>query len=273
MKTILLLTNFTKASEYAIEQFFRVYGQKFSNQYQFILLNAWHQPRTGHFQMINLEETLQEISKIDLKKQQHSLNRLFSDINLNILPRSEKGEVVQVVNRLSEIFDPDLIVLGTKGSNLPREIIAGSTTSRILRKAKAPVLMIPESVRFDRPEKIVFITDLDVCEKEGEFEKLTDIARGFMSEFIVLHVYKNDKPDYNLFEACMEKYLTGINYSFVYQQHVNPVEGISEYAHNINADMLALILKDSRLLAHILKYHVNSKLTQRAERPMLILHE
>jgi nucleotide-binding universal stress UspA family protein len=273
MKTIFLLTNFTKASEYAIEQFIRVYGQKFASQYQFILLNAWHQPKTGQSQMIKLDDTLQEISQIDLKKQLYTLNRLFSEINLNILSRSEKGEVVPVVNRLSETYDPDLIVLGTKGSNLLREILIGSTTGRILRKAKAPVLMIPESVRFARPEKIVFITDLEVCEKEGEFKKLTDLARAFMSEFIVLHIYKDEKPDYQLFEACMEKYLTGINYAFIYQQHLHPVEGISEYAHNINADMLALILKDSRLLAHILKYHVNSKLTQRAELPMLILHE
>lgn len=273
MKTILLLTNFTKASEYAIEQFIRVFGPKFCDQYQFLLLNAWHQPKTGHFQMINLEETLEEISRIDLKKQQFSLNRLFSDINLNILTHSEKGEVVSVVNRVSATYDPELVVLGTKGSNLVREILVGSTTGRILRKVKAPVLMIPESVRFDRPEKIVFITDLEVCENESEFKKLTDIARVFMSEFIVLHINKDEKPDYQLFEACMEKYLEGINYSFVYQQHVNPVQGISEYAHNINADMLALILKDSRLLANILKYHVNSKLTQKAELPMLILHE
>ena len=273
MKTILLLTNFSATSEKAIESFMLVFAPKLAENYEFILLNTWNQPRTGHFQMINLDDYLEEISGFDLEKQQAKIIRLLPGLKPRIKIQSFKGEIANIVNYLSEKQNPDLVVLGTKGSNVLRELLVGSTTGRIVRQVNAPVLVIPESAQFQRPERIVFATDLKECTNEADFQKLTDIVREFMAEFIILHIYKEEKPDVAKFETCMAKYLDGINYSFHYKQHVQVEQGISEFAVNMNANLLAMILHDDNLLAKLFKHSVASKLTQRAELPLLIIHE
>jgi nucleotide-binding universal stress UspA family protein len=273
MKTILLLTNFTEISSRAIERFMLVFGPKILSSSKFVLLNAWRQPRTGRFQLINLDEYLGEISGNELKLEQEKLLNLFPGNRPKIRIESKQGDIVAVLNRVCETHKPDLIVMGTKGSNIWRELLAGRTTGRIVRKARAPVLIIPESADFKFPQRIVLASEMKKCKNEKEFIKLTAIVRLFMSEFIILHIYKDERPDTEAFENCMKKYLEGITYQFQYKSNLRVAEAIIEFSNNMKADLLAMICHDENLLVKILKHSVSTRLTQMAEIPMLIIHE
>lgn len=271
MKTILLLTNFSGPAEKAIKEFLKVFAPKMQEDVHYILLHSWHQPRTGHFQMINLDDHLEQASQFDLETQRDELVMLFPALKNKLKIESRKGEIAGVVNAYSEKHPTELVVMGTKGYNVIREVLL-STTGRIVRQVQAPVLLIPEREPFTHPDRIVFASDLKECSNETDFEKLTDIVRTFMAEFIILHIYRDDRPDPAEFENCMTKYLDGINYSFQYKQHVNVAEGITDFANNMKAGMLALILRDSSLLANLFKHNTTRRIAQKAELPLLILH-
>lgn len=273
MKTILLLTNFTETSARAIERFMLVFAPKLADSCKFILVNAWRQPRTGHFQMINLDDYLKEVSGFELMKEQAKLVKMLPGIKPKIKVESMNGDIVGVLNLMSETHKPDLIVMGSKGVNVMRDLLAGSNTGRIVRQVKAPVLIIPETVEFKYPQRIVLASELKECSNEEDFKKLTDIIRMFMSEFIVLHIYKDEKPETEQFEECMKKYLEGINYEFEYKQHVQVAEAITEFSVNMKADLLAMICRNENLIVKLFKHSVSTKLTQRAELPLLIIHE
>jgi nucleotide-binding universal stress UspA family protein len=273
MKTIYLLTNFSEAADKAISNFIRIYGKRLKESYRFTLVNAWKQPRTGHFQMINLDEYLAEISMNDLKKQAGILAELLHIEERDIDVISRKGDIVDVVNELAESETPELIVMGTKGSNLLRELLIGSTTGRILRQIKLPTLVVPETIALKNPDRIVFATDLNECRNEDDFEKLTNLVRRFMSEFLILHIYKVEKPDVSKYEKCMEQYLNGINYSFHYKQHVDVETGILEFVSLMKAGLLAMIGRKDDLLLSLFKHSVTQGITQQAEVPMLIIHD
>ena len=273
MKNILLLTNFTESSSRAIEQFMRVFAPKLAETCQFILLHAWRQPRTGRFQMINLDDYLQEVSGYELQKEQARLIKMLPGRKPRIALESKHGDIVAVLNLVCEERDPDLIVMGTKGSSIFREVLAGRTTGRIIRKMKVPLLIIPESVEFRYPQRIVLASEMEECTNEEDFKRLADIVRLFMSEFIILHVFKDEKPPTDRFENCMKKYLDGISYEFQYLQHMQVAEAITEFSSNMKADLLALVCHNENLLIKLFKHSVSTKLTQRAELPMLIIHE
>ncbi len=273
MKTILLLTNFTEASSRAIEQFMLVFAPKIADSCQFILLNAWRQPRTGRFQMINLDSYLEEISGYELQREQAKLIKLLPGIKPRIKLESKHGDIVAVLNLVCETYHPDLVVMGTKGSSVLRELLAGSTTGRIVRKIKAPILVIPESTGLKYPQRIVMASEMKECKNEEDFRKLTDIVRLFMSEFIMLHIYKDDKPESEPFESCMKQYLEGINYSFQYKAHHHVAAAIAEFSSNMKADLLAMICHNENLLIKLFKHSVSAKLTQQAELPILMIHE
>ncbi len=273
MKSIFLLTNFSEAASKAIRSFISVYGPRLAGNCKLKLVNAWNQPRTGHFQMINLDEYLEEISVADLQHELSVLTREYQWPEKDLEIVSKKGDIVDVVNQLTETGKPDLIVAGTKGSNLMREILIGSTTGRILRQVKLPTLLIPENIEFTNPERIVFATDLQECKNQEDFEKLTNLVRLFMSEFLILHIYKVEKPDVGYFEKCMEQYLEGINYSFYYEQHVNIESGILDFVANLKCGLLSMIGRKDELLIQLLKHSVTQGIVQRAAIPMLIIHE
>ena len=273
MKTILLLTNFTKTSSRAIEQFMLVFSPKLADSCKFILLNAWKQPRTGQSQLLNLDDYLREISGFELMKEQARLIKLLKGIKPVIKVESAHGDIVGVLNLLYESNKPDLIVMGSKGSGILRDLLAGSTTGRIVRQMRSPILIIPEKVEFKYPQRIVLASEMKECTNEKDFEQLTEIVRLFMSEFVVLHIYKEEKPETEKFEKCMKKYLEGINYEFQYKQHHHIAESITEFSVNMKADLLAMICHNENLLVKLFKHSVSTKLTQRAELPMLIIHE
>ena len=71
----------------------------------------------------------------------------------------------------------------------------------------------------------------------------------------------------------MKKYLEGINYEFEYIQHLHIADAITEFSVNRKADLLAMICHNENLLVKLFKHSVSTKLTHRAELPLLIIHE
>jgi len=273
MKSILLLTNFTETSARALERFMLVFGPKIADSCKFTLLNAWRQPKTGRFQMINLDSYLEEISGFELQKEQAKLIKLLPGLKPRIKLESKHGDIVAVLNVYCKAHNPDLIVMGTKGSSVLRELLAGSTTGRIVRKLRAPMLIIPESAEFKFPRRIVLASEMKECKNEEGFKKLTEIVRLFMSEFIILHIYKDEQPDGKYFEECMMKYLEGISYDFQYKPHLQVAEAIMEFCSNMKADMLSMVSHNENLLIKLFKHSVSAKITQQADLPMLLINE
>jgi nucleotide-binding universal stress UspA family protein len=53
------------------------------------------------------------------------------------------GDVVDVILGMGEDFDVDLIVMVTSGHDSLLDMLRGSTTERVLRGARCPLLAIP----------------------------------------------------------------------------------------------------------------------------------
>ncbi|MBN2173888.1 MAG: universal stress protein [Bacteroidales bacterium] len=273
MKTTLLLTNFSETARKAITNYLKIFYELDGEDARFILFNAWSQPKAGRFQMINLDETLSDFSRQDLKTELDKIKKSLNEKDIKIELESRKGDLVSLIQDFAENVPIDLVVMGTKGSSIWHEVLVGSTTSRVVRLIDTPVLVIPELVDFKRPDKIVFASDLNECKKEEDFKRLTDIVRFFQSEFLILHIYEEEKPDVEYFESCMENYLSGINYSFFYVQNVDIAQGITSFTKNMGAGLLAMIEKEGNLLSKLFRHSVTNQLTLSAQHPLLIMHE
>ena len=273
MKTIVLLTNFSETSRKAITSYLKVYSQYVKEDCKFILLNTYSRIKTGQSQMVRFEDVLEQYSKQDLKNEMQILNEIPELQNLDIEPHSKYGDLVDVVERINKERGIDLVVMGTKGSNLVRELLMGSDTDRLIRLSKTPVLAIPENIEFKKPEKIVFATQLEECKNKEEFRKLIGIIKSFDAELLILNVFKENKPTVPFFESRLEDELEDIKRSFSYVQNTDIAAGISEFAKNNNAQLLTIIDHKVNILSQLFKYSVKYKLTQSAELPLLIIHE
>ena len=98
------------------------------------------------------------------------------------------------INDLVATKDIDLIVMGTKGATGAKELFLGSNTVYVLRKAEAPVLVIPENCLFAPVQRILFPTDYKTHYKPNELQNITTVAKMCNASITVLHV----KEEYDL---------------------------------------------------------------------------
>ena len=101
------------------------------------------------------------------------------------------------INNLASAKDIDMVIMGTKGATNAREIFLGTNTVYVMRKAKIPVMIIPENVSFIPLKRFLFPTDYWTRYNREELDFLVDTAKFCNSEITVLHV----KEEYELTES------------------------------------------------------------------------
>lgn len=271
MKTILMLTDFSETSRKANISYLKLHSE-LKRDCKFGLLNVYAAPKTGQSHLLKLDDILEQYSLQDLKQEKIIIDETPELKTLDIDLISGNGDLVKVIDQLDEKRPIDLIVLGSKGSNVLKQLILGSNTSRVVRLSKTPVLLIPESINFTRPKKIVFATDLKECRFEKHFERLLKIIRFFDVQLLILNVFKKEKPDVQIFEELMNVHLKEIPHSFHYLQHAHPATGITEFLNTQQADMLALIERPGNLLVKLFRQSVSNQLALSSEMPLLIFH-
>ncbi len=267
----MMLTNFSEASRKAIISYLKVHTE-LKCECKFGLLYVYGMPKTGQAQLANVDDVLEQFAQQDLKKEKKIIDGTQGLDKLDMDLIAGQGDLIRVIKQLDEKRPIDLIVLGTKGSNVLKQLILGSTTSKIVRKATTPVLVIPENIDFKKPEKVVFATDLKECRFGQHFERMAKIIRFFGAELLILNVYADTRPDTRIFEEMMDIYLRDIPHSYHYVQNGDPANEISKFVNNRQADMLALIERPGNLLVKLFRHSVTNQMALNAEIPLLVFH-
>jgi len=273
MKTILLLTNFSETSRNAIISYLKIHPKDTKEKYKFLLLNVYSRLKTGQSQLVKFEDVLEQFSLQDLRKEYNHILEIPGMDELDIELVSRHGDLVDVIEVINHEQSVEMAVMGTKGSNIMKELLLGSDTDRFVRMSRNPLLVIPENIEFKKPDKIVYACFLTESDNTAEFEKLASIVKLFNAELMVLHVYKDEQPPVAYFEERSKSIANGINISFHYVQNTNVAAGISEFVKEQNAGLLALIDKRVGLLTKLFRQSVMDKFASSASQPLLIIHK
>lgn len=61
----------------------------------------------------------------------------------------------------------DLVVMGTQGATGAGDVLFGTNTIHVIKKAASPILAVPSEFTYKTPKRILFPTDYGmVCQKE-----------------------------------------------------------------------------------------------------------
>lgn len=149
-KKILLPTDGSKNSEKAIEHALRIAELEDS---EIIILNV-----VDSVYLTGLpEEDLITKSELILEEEsQKIINHVKSIIenmeeeekgfkidHVKLTPRTEEGNAADVILKLSEKEDVDLIVIASSGKHMLDRFLLGSVTEKTVRHSTVPILVIP----------------------------------------------------------------------------------------------------------------------------------
>ena len=220
-------------------------------------------------------------TKSKLKFIEADLKKSF-DAELNCESLLAHGNLINTLEKIIAVQQPDLIVMGTKGASGLKKILIGSNTVKLISNTKVPVLVIPEVAKFDYffnkgKNRIVLATDLDSLENEEALNVLKEIALLIIeSKVRVLSVRpkntrlagsKRMERDFLLsfFNPEIESERVTVFSSSV-------IGGINFYLNQKNMDtgLLAMIARDS---GHLIQKHYTREMASHTHLPLLVLHD
>jgi nucleotide-binding universal stress UspA family protein len=183
----------------------------------------------------------------------------------------EMGNAFNGISEAIEGHNPNLVIMGSKGSSGFEEMMIGSNTEKVVRHSKCPVITIKSAVNPSDFKKVVFASDFNENDEElatrmKELQELLDIdlylviintPNNFESTRESSKRIKNFANKYNIRHAVAEIYNSS-----------SEEKGIVEFAEDINADMIAMSTHGNTGLKHFFSGSIAEDVVNHSKRPV-----
>ncbi len=185
-----------------------------------------------------------------------------------------RDDLEYAIDAVVKKYNIDLIIMGTKGSTLAKELVMGSNTIRLLKKIKTcPILIIPDGQDFEVPKQIGFPTDFNRFYGE-ELLPLKRFSELHKSKIRILHINEEenltDTQNYNL--AMLKAYLEEHAHTFHWvPDHGKKADEIIDFINTHDIDILAMINYKHSFMESIINEPIIKKLGFHPEVPFLVI--
>ena len=191
MKRILLPTDFSENSLKAIQYALLIYKDI---KCTFYLVHTFTPPvyeteyLYGSSIQFELGDILRKSSEEQMEELRAQLEDQYSNPNHTFIGRIAFNTLLDEISQTVEAENIDLIVMGTQGATNAAEILIGTNTIHVIKRAHCPVIAIPQKFELKTPKEILFPNDYEIRFKKESFTQLSQIADLHGSRINVLHV-------------------------------------------------------------------------------------
>jgi hypothetical protein len=171
---------------------------------------------------------------------------------------------------------PEYIVMGTRGAEGLRKIFLGSNTSKIMESARCPVIIVPETARYEGIRHITYCTDYH----KGDFstlKMLVHFARNHEAHINVLHVYKGEHLESE--KQKMRDMIGEVNGALKYEKISyqvlmvsDPLTKFDEYISAYSTNLLAMSTGHRALIDKLLDKSEVKELSYHTKIPLMVFH-
>jgi len=225
---------------------------------------------------INLEEGEKET----IESFMNSLKEYIADCNIttvkmsyDIAPGVPEDEIINYCDS----YNPELVVMGTKGKGTGVGSIIGSVTASVINKITFPVLAIPEKYTFigeENVRNVMYVTDFD----ESDFltlKSLINLTDQLNLDIQCVHIGDPNSWDKVKMEGLMKYFAevygkTQVTYSFVSEK--NLLADLDQLIRAKSINILSLTAHRQRILDKLFKRNITKKLFYHTGIPLLVFH-
>jgi nucleotide-binding universal stress UspA family protein len=275
MKTILVPTDFSESAYNAAHYAIGLASQLQASQ--IVLYHAYEMiipvpDLPSSLPLFNLEE-LHASSMEGLTRMQTVLQpTLPATCSIRILAENEL--LAANIQRICEQVQADYIVMGITGGNPLDDILVGSNTVDVVKRAPVPVFVIPVNAKFARIEKVVFACDFKHAVRSVQWNLFVQVLEILQPELHVVHIGKEGKEFARTQEQqAWEERLMPFKPTYTHMNHAPIAEGITLFAAEKNASLLLLIPKKQGLFDGIFKRSTTARIAFKTNIPLLSIHE
>lgn len=277
MKKILVPTDFTPTAENAIETA-RMLAKK--NEAEIIFLNVIE---LNSGEAINASGGPSSYATFadgiliqeSIKRAEEEMARL---VDVSKFQGIKSEYEIKLGNPFGHIFSAiedhniDFIVMGTKGASGLSEILIGSNTEKVVRKAKCPVLALKESLTENSFKDIVYATNFGTNEA-GVVDAIKNLQSVFNSKvhLVWINTPNNFKSDATN-RPLLDKFVTDHNIdnctTHVYSDIIAE-DGIRNFAEYIGAGLIVMGTNSYTGISRLIRGSIAEDMINHAVRPVM----
>lgn len=226
---------------------------------------------------INLEESEKETMESFLKGlRDYVIECGIQAVRLSyeISPGVPEDEIL----RFSESYQPDLVIMGTRGKGTGVGSIMGSVTASVINRIAFPILAIPEKYTFvgeKNVKNLLYVTDFD----ESDFvtlKSLMNLTDQLDLDIHCVHIGNDPKSwDKVKMEGLMEYFRksygkTQVTYYFISQK--NLLNDLDQLIRDKSINILSLTAHRQSIVDKLFKPNITKKLFYHTSIPLLVFH-
>jgi nucleotide-binding universal stress UspA family protein len=290
MQNILATTDFSEAAGRAVERAAMVAAQSggrlgITNVISRGTLNALHDlmaPASSD----DIEDTLVQ----DALAQLHQLADVVAKCHaISTEVSVSAGSVLRQIDSYAEAIQADLLVLGAHGANFMRDLLLGSTTERVLRKTRRPMLIVKQVPQRAYTRVLV---PVDFSERSMAALSLANVVAP-TAEVVLLHAFEVpyegqlrlagvEESKVNQLRAAAREDAVQRLGELVAQAalppervrhmlvHGQPASGIVEQAKALDCDLIAMGKQGLRMIEELLLGSVTRRVLEHAHCDVLV---
>jgi nucleotide-binding universal stress UspA family protein len=180
------------------------------------------------------------------------------------------GPTATMINSFAKDKKADLIVVGTKGASGLKEIMIGSNTEKIVRTSAIPVIAIKKTFK-DKIKNIAFANSLLEDEEvlATQVKALQDFFKAKL-HIVFINTPANFRRDGEIrqeLKAFAKRYMFK-DFTISIYNDMDQESGLTNFAKEIKADMVALGTHGRKGLAHLMSGSIAENVVNHIECPI-----
>jgi nucleotide-binding universal stress UspA family protein len=195
--------------------------------------------------------------------------------NIEVKHLLVEGDPQEEIEKASERYNVDLIIMGNKKGGVFRRIFSGDTVADMIESGSRKILAISEDVHFRPVKTIVYASAISFRDHEN-INELSEYAREFDAEIIVLNVKDKLEQEYPEIAAVMlDEIIEHVHYNnikLITKTGTNVAVIIKKFTEEMDTDLLVMATHNRSFLDALLAGSTTEKVLNMASQPMLIFH-
>lgn len=275
MKTILVPTDFSAEATHALEVAAGLTRKTGAHLQILHVVDILPQPSfavTGEYQPGDPMERLFVLKQIE--RAQEALLEMqeaqYRDIPVKCLVKA--GEVYPVIAQHLKDEKIDLIVMGTTGAGLIEDLLVGSNTEKVVRRAKCLVLTVQKPAKDFKLENVLIPTDFETTSSHF-FRELAELQPHF--SFRVHLLYVNTPLNFSTtakIEARRNQFIKHLplqNVTYAIVNDYAPEDSIRSLVRTGAYDLVAMLTHQRKGLSHFLEGSITEEVLHQNQVPLL----
>ncbi len=192
----------------------------------------------------------------------------------DIQVEKEIGTAKSVITHTAEREKIDLIVMGTRGSHDALDRAFGNVSAGVIERSPCPVWLVPESVEYRKPRRVLYATGFEERNPEP-LREVTGILAPFQPELHIAHIRKAgldvEPADFTGWEDYISgrEKLSSLEFHDVLGDSIT--EELDELVERLEADLLVMFSPHHNFLERLFRVSQTQRMAHKTHIPLLVV--